>query len=304
MNGAPRRFCTDVARERGEPLAGTGALPERLLLIRWPRGQWRQSRTAEGMGSELIAAMLAVNASSPFGLFVDRVGATESLPRLHAFPENVVLDPQSDAELAQAMHRWAAGEVLEGRPERRITIICCTDSRTDACCAKFGFATYKALVAAADPAVFNIMQCNHLGGCRFATSLAVLPRRERYGRLTPEDVPAFLEAIGRGQIYLAGFRGRADLDEPRQVAEIAALRWAEDAGLAARVVTCSEPAVTGPDQLEIVAAIAGRTLQLRLVAHTFLRHGTCRSLDEAPTPVSRWLVQHLEERRQWRPACA
>ncbi|MBW3550576.1 MAG: hypothetical protein KY442_07055, partial [Proteobacteria bacterium] len=72
MNGAPHRFCTEIARERGEPLAGTGALPERLLLIRWPRGQWRRSRTATGMGPELAAAMHAVNAASPFGLFVDR----------------------------------------------------------------------------------------------------------------------------------------------------------------------------------------------------------------------------------------
>jgi hypothetical protein len=145
--------------------------------------------------------------------------------------------------------------------------------------------------------VFNVMQCNHLGGCRFATSLAVLPRRERYGRLTPEDVPAFLETVGAGRTYLPAFRGRADLDEPRQVAEVAALRWAEEAGLMACAVTCSEPAMSAPGQLEIVATVADRRLQLRLAAHTLLRHGSCRSLDDAPTPVTRWLVRHLEEQQ-------
>lgn len=58
--GAPapqRRFCTELASERGEPLAGTGALPERILLLRWPRGGWRRRRIAAGMSPELAAAL-------------------------------------------------------------------------------------------------------------------------------------------------------------------------------------------------------------------------------------------------------
>lgn len=288
------RFCTDVARERGEPIEGTGALPERMLLIRWPRGQWRTKRSAAGMSPELEAAMKAVNAATSFGLFVDRVGASDSLPRLHAFPENVVLNPSSEAELIAAMKRWATGERLDGPAEQRITIICCTDSRTDACCARFGFATYKALMAAADPSVFNIMQCNHLGGCRFATSLAVLwPHRQRYGRLEPDEVPLFLETVGKGQAYLPKFKGRANLAEPQQVAEIAALRWAAANSVPAQEAALCEPVVKAPGQMQIEARVLDRTLTIVLEQRTFPVHGKCGSLDQPARPMERWVVKSL-----------
>src|SRR5690606_40962242 len=64
---------------------------------------------------------------------------------LHALPENIRADFTDEADLITAIHDYIAGRVFSGTPDERTTILCCTDSRRDACCARYGFSTYKAL---------------------------------------------------------------------------------------------------------------------------------------------------------------
>jgi hypothetical protein len=229
---------------------------------------------------------------------VDRVGEFDTLPQLQA--DGVAADYQDEAALADAVMRFTAGEPLHGRTDDRTVILCCTDSRRDACCARYGFATFKALRAAADPEKFNLLQATHVGGCRFAASLVVLPQRQRYGRLSPEEAPAFLATLERGEIYVPAYRGRPDLPEAMQAAEVAALAWAEERGIAqAHVHIDAVPSAPprGGEELRVAARVGGRVLQLRLRAEALPVNGRCDRLAEGAEPemTPRWSLAAIAE---------
>lgn len=289
-------FCRDLALERGEPIEGTGAIAEKMFLLAWPRGAWRTPRQASiGMSLKLGEAVRRARLTNPYLILVDRVGDSKNVPRVTVFPEAVSFEPENEDALISAIEAWSRGEELTGTPEERITILCCTDSRADACCAKFGFATYKALAAEADPDKFNILQSSHIGGCRFAASIVVASRRQRYARLDPVDVPDFLQALDAGDIYLPAFKGRADLPEPEQVAELAAMRWAAKAGLTQGAVALVERRETGENKLQFVAHVGTEKLAINVQARVFDLHGKCAGIQrDPPKATTRWLVRGVE----------
>lgn len=272
-------FCRDLCLERGEPHQGTGDAPQRVLMLAWPRGKWRTPRWESADMSPALAASIHEAAKSGLHVaLVDRVGESESLPQLTALPESVSADFSSEADLIAAIDAYVAGEVFAGTFDPRTTIIVCTDSRRDACCARYGFSTYKALAATADREKFNIVQATHIGGCRFAASLVVMPQRQRYGRMTAGQAPAFLEALSRGQIFLPAYKGRTDEPEPLQVAELAALQWAADNDAPASVRLSHGGLPDTPrdgDELVLSAELGANRLSIRLRAKSFHVQGNC-----------------------------
>ena len=278
-------FCRDLCLERGEPHEGMGHAPGKVLMLAWPRGKWRTPRW-DSVDMEPVLADAIHEVSGP-GLhvsLVDKVGESDALPTLMAQPESVFATFETQADIAAAIRAYAAGEVFAGEVDPRITILVCTDSRRDACCARYGFSTYKALAALADPARFNIVQATHLGGCRFAASLVVLPQRQRYGRMTAGQAPGFLEALINNDIFLPTYKGRADLPEPLQVAEIAAMRWAEDNNASPRRVRMRDTKLPdNPDEgdtLQLDAEIDGTHLAISLKAQSFFVQGNCEIVAE------------------------
>lgn len=285
-------FCRELSLERGEPLPGTGNMSERTILVRWPRAKWRTPRfESVDMGPALSQAIrLAMKAGIHVAL-VDRVGDSQSLAQLQS--GDVAADFDTEDELAAAIARVTAGEPLVGRHDPRPVILCCTDSRRDACCARYGFATYKALVAAADPERFNIVQATHVGGCRFAASLVLLPLRQRYGRLAPEEAGSFLDTIGRGEIYLSAYRGRAGLPQAAQVAEHAAMVWAQQHGLPPTRISLGEgdwpDEPTGGEEITATVLAGAQPISVRLRAEIMPVHGRCEGIgDVEPDPTPRW----------------
>lgn len=298
-------FCREICHARGEPLAGTGAVTDRALLLRWPRGKWRVPRfEAAGMSADLGAAVKSAMDKGVHVALVDRLGETDDLPMLQAQPQGIAANFDSEAGLIAAINTYAAGGSFEGQSDLRTTILCCTDSRRDACCARFGFATFKALQAQADPSRFQLLQCTHIGGCRFAASLMVLPRRERYGRLMPEQVPAFLSSLAAGEPFLPAWRGRADLPEALQVAEIAALDWAEHQGIdraALRMELDAVPDASRRDEKLTVSARAGHhRLLIHLTAREFTIQGNCDAVATERGQVKlRWCAERVEQCSQY-----
>lgn len=273
-------FCRDLCLERGEPLEGTGDAPARVLMLAWPRGKWRTPRWESIDMSEALSS--AVHDAALAGLhvaLVDRVGETDALPQLHALPESVKADFTSEAELIAAIRAYTAGEVFDGEYDSRTTVLVCTDSRRDACCARYGFSTYKALDAVADREKFNIVQATHVGGCRFAASLVVMPQRQRYGRMTAGQAPAFLEALARGGVFLPAYKGRTDAPEPLQVAEIAAMQWASEHGQPGTTISLDHAGLPDDahqgDEIGILAESGATRLDIRLRAETFHVQGNC-----------------------------
>jgi hypothetical protein len=294
-------FCRDLCLERGEPHQGTGDAPHRVLMLAWPRGKWRTPRwESTDMSPDLAKAIHEATKSKLHVALIDRVGETETLPRLTALPESISADFDSEAELIAAIANYAAGEVFAGQFDPRMTVLVCTDSRRDACCARYGFSTYRALVAIADPAQFNIVQATHLGGCRFAASLIVMPQRQRYGRMTAGQAPAFLETLSRGGIFLPAYKGRTDEPEPLQVAELAALQWAADNDTEAASVRLIHDALpehsAEGDAFSLTADLGADRLDITLRAKTFHIQGNCGVVAKGGgSHEIRWCLEHLSK---------
>lgn len=294
-------FCSELCLERGEPLAGLGDAPKRMLMFAWPRGKWRTPRwESVDLSSELSATLHDAAHAGLHVALVDKVEAPDSLPTLHALPENIRADFADEAELIAAIRGYIDGKLFDGDKDERMTIVCCTDSRRDACCARHGFATYKALTAIADPSRFNIVQATHIGGCRFAASLVVMPQRQRYGRMGAEHAAGFLAALARGEVYLPTYRGRTDRPEAEQVAELAALQWAEAHGHRAGTVALQgnvPEAASDGDKLTIGAVVADTELSIRLHAQDFFVQGSCDAVAEGGGSHSlRWCLDDVSER--------
>ncbi|HEV7346518.1 MAG TPA: sucrase ferredoxin [Devosia sp.] len=291
-------FCTDLCQERGEPLEGLGDAPQRILMLAWPRGKWRTPRwDSVDMSPQLTHALHEASKAGLHVALVDKVEAPDSLPTLHALPENLYADFADEADLIAAIGGYVDGHLFAGSIDTRPAIICCTDSRRDACCARNGFSTYKALVVIADPCRFNILQATHIGGCRFAASLVVMPQRQRYGRMTAALAPAFLAALEQGEIFLPAYRGRSGRPEPAQVAELAAMRWAADRGHALTDVPLHgeipEQAADGTT-LTLAADVPGARLAIRLLARSFMVQGNCEIVAEGGgEPVLRWCLEEV-----------
>lgn len=283
-----KTFCTDYAI--AQPLAGTGAMALRHLFIRWPKGKWRSPRY-QSVGIEEVLQR-AIHESYGVGRYVGLV-ESDGGPDLElvSFPDSRTALPGSQAEAASLIRAWAAGTPLDGPSLPRPVILCCTDAKVNACCARYGFPIYKALREHADSHGFDIMQTTHFGGCHFAPSVIVMPQRARYGRLSVDEIPQFLSTLARGQHYLKGFKGRPELSEIDQCAEVAAWQWAEDNGYAQSEMRLIGQGAEAGEKAECHAQIGPARLRIVLVQRAFHMHGTCHSLneDEGET-VLRWVV--------------
>lgn len=284
---APKAFCTDYAI--AQPLAGTGAMALRHLFVRWPKGKWRSPRY-DSVGFDEVLKR-AIHESYGPGRYVGLV-ESDGGPDLElvSFPDSRTALPADQAEAASLIRAWAAGTSLTGPTLQRPVILCCTDARVNACCARYGFPIYKALRDLAGAANFDVMQTTHFGGCHFAPSVIVMPQRARYGRLRVAEIPQFLETIAQGRYYLPCFRGRPEQSEIEQCAEIAALQWAEANGVPQDEVRLLEAVEEGAVGATAYALAGSVRLQILLAQQAFHMHGTCRSLDEGEGKIAMRMI--------------
>lgn len=286
-------FCTDHSIAQGQPLAGTGAMALRHLFIRWPKGRWRSPRY-ESVGLEPVLQR-AIYQSYGVGRYVGLL-ESDGGPDLElvSFPDSRTALPSSQAEAAELIRAWAEGTPLEGPVLPRPVVLCCTDAKVNACCARYGFPIYKALRQHADSHGFDVMQTTHFGGCHFAPSVIVMPQRARYGRLSVEEIPHFLSTLAEGRHYLKSFKGRPELSEIEQCAEIAAWHWAEDNGYRQSDVQLTGQVTESEDQALCQVNVATSTLHIALQQRTFEMYGTCRSMDESEDKTAlRWIVTNV-----------
>ncbi|MEM9798214.1 MAG: sucrase ferredoxin [Pseudomonadota bacterium] len=296
------RFCTAFAQAAGTPLAGIGAHQERTLWLRWPKRLWRYSlRVAQGMEGAVETAIETVFADGRRVNLIDRKDGAEMVQAL-LYPEALKLDLAADA-LPAFLTALAEGTTLTSfapAPMARPAVFVCTHGVHDRCCAKWGFAAYKALSrAAADR--FDVWECTHLGGCRIAAgALVVHPdgrTRRKYGRITPIHAVPLLAAEAEGRPYLPCYRGASDLTPQAQAAEVAGLRALAKAG---HWGVADVTPLGGPDHApRFAVALEGAWAEVTLVQNTVADHGACTDLHagNAPEPRTVW---HASESRLMR----
>lgn len=216
-------YCSECSRAVGEQVFGTAPRVDVWILLGYG-GTWGAKAIPESSLPEAVKAQLtAWGETIPHckTLLIKGVGqgiplfvalSSETSPVLYRFdlPD---YDALSSIDMAAVLRRDAqynAQQVSEP------LIAVCTNGRRDASCAKYGLPIYRELARHAPELVCEV---THIGGHRFAGTLAVLPAGVVYGQLDADDAPEILQTARERDLVLEKLRGRTCYDAPMQAAD-------------------------------------------------------------------------------------
>jgi hypothetical protein len=228
-----RFFCSEGARLRGDPIAGTAPHGVVWVLIEY-RGGWPLNGF-EGLDLEPETKALVLSAAKAARarvLLVRRPGPRRRQGKSHW----AVLHHEDTGAYRQQWGTWGKDEdlaevakalSLPGTLDYPPLILVCTHSQHDQCCAGWGRPVGRALSERWPELVW---ECSHVGGDRFAANVVVAPDGVYYGNLDEESSVATIEAHLAGRISAEHLRGYTDLFPAQQTAVAATLRRFGPAG--------------------------------------------------------------------------
>ncbi|GKW49023.1 sucrase ferredoxin [Halomonas sp. NCCP-2165] len=302
---AVQQFCAVESAAQGDPLVGSGAHAERNLLLSWPRPKWgRNLRRANDMSEALLARLDALAEGGRRVNLIHRRDQPRDHHRLYLMPENRAFTVPRDELPAflEAFERDADLTAWEGPAPAGPLLLCCTHGKKDKCCAKFGYATYKALAEAVEARPdlpFEVWESTHLGGCRLAASALVFPALRKYGRIPPDDVIPLLESETAGRPYLPCYRGDSRLGPLEQCAQVAALEWLAERGEPATALEVVGVEARS-ERARVTLAWRGRDsgeVSVTCESRELLRFDTCADIDgDGPSPSTVWQATAIEPR--------
>jgi hypothetical protein len=224
-------YCSELSRHAAEKSYGTASIGAVWLLIEYPHA-WgphalRDSALSPAVKGHLNRLLKTIPRSRL--LFIKQepgrkerlaffvVRSRESDPFIVKFE----LDQHErllEIDVASAAAGNASAGGLVTRDESLFLV--CTHGKRDKCCAKFGYAVYK---AARDSvrvdAGADVWQSSHVGGDRFAANLICFPHGLFYAHVTEEGVRAIMDEYRQRRLVLFEYRGRACYSFPVQAAE-------------------------------------------------------------------------------------
>jgi len=212
--------CSDRARERRDPLAGTGPRGIRWFLIEvaasWGHNALLDLPFDRALGRALVHR---IEAAGMRALAIRRTGrrdapSTQRWAIVDSRPghERVVWGEVADA--AALLDVPLDGST--GAPSSRPVYCVCTHGRHDQCCAVRGRRVVTALAAARPEETW---ECSHLGGDRFAGTMVVFPHGLYYGYADDGDPVRIAEAFDDARVVPDRLRGRSSLSHPVQAAQ-------------------------------------------------------------------------------------
>lgn len=211
--------CSFVAQAAGDPREGSAPPAKRWFLVEHP-GPWgKLALTQSGLDHGTVAALSEwAAAESARVVLIRRPGRQPRTPRARRWfrvdsrpgYESIRTGRYTDeTELVAAVR--ASGDLFDG-PLHLI----CTHGRHDTCCAVRG-RPLAAVLAAADPV--RTWECSHIGGCRFAPVLVLLPHGYTLGGVPTPDAVEAVQDYRAGQLDPRWIRGRSSLPPPAQAAQ-------------------------------------------------------------------------------------
>ncbi|WNV77337.1 sucrase ferredoxin [Geodermatophilus sp. DSM 44513] len=208
--------CSVQALVRGDAGVATASPAQRWLLVEQP-GPWGTDALTQSRFDPAVAPRLAhrARAEGVRVLLIRRPGdRLADSQRRWAYVdgrsgvEGVWWSVRgSDADLVDAPWDGSVGERADGP-----VYLVCAHGAHDACCALRGRPLARTLPAE------DVWECSHLGGCRFAGNVLVLPHGFAYGQL-PGDGAELVAAHAAGRVALPWLRGRSGLAAPVQAAQ-------------------------------------------------------------------------------------
>lgn len=199
--------CSFVAEAAGDPRAGTAPPARQWFLLEHP-GPWgRQALGRSGIDPGAVAALAR---------WSQREGGRVLLVRR---PGRPVRDRQArrwfhvDSRPGHEGIRGGiadeaelAGPLPQGEPIDGPLYLACTHGRHDTCCAVRGRPVAAALELA-EPG--RVWECSHLGGCRFAPALVLLPHGFTLGGVPAAEAATITRHYRNGLLDPRFVRGRS-----------------------------------------------------------------------------------------------
>lgn len=219
-----RTYCSQANPE--EPMLGTADVVDVWLLLEY-RPVWKARAIDENDLSEGVRRWLAE------GMAALGAAGLKARPQMIRQPEIDRSDTRLLVHHEGVLREFGTGkagyEDLMRTPIERLVgdstlggvvdaprYFVCTNGRRDLCCARFGLPAYARLRELVGERAW---QTTHLGGHRFAPNVLVLPQGTLYGRVTPEEMEAFVAEVESGGLPAAKLRGRSRYPKLVQAAE-------------------------------------------------------------------------------------
>lgn len=277
-----REYCAEVARAENEPMPGTADVVDAWIMLEYLPA-WTAKATSDNalaastrtwlkrLSDDVVARGLKPRLQFIRRPEIDRTGVTlmvASHDGLH----------RVEAADYDALTTHSFDDVLAVTPLRVHQYFVCTNGQRDVCCARFGLPTYAALRERVGERVW---QTTHVGGHRFAPNVLTLPRAALYGRVQPNDVDAFVDAIEHDRLAPKWLRGRTHHRPEVQAAEAALAERGFDVSGAAAI----EPVEGGGLRIVFGAHAA--------VVRPGAPHAVLTSCGDERKPVVPWTVSDI-----------
>ena len=214
--------CADAAEAAGDRLEGTAPPADHWFLVEHP-GPWdRHILAGSGSGFDRAAAVALdrwARASVGRVLFVRRPGRRV----LPAHRRWFRVDGRPGHESVRTGLFAAEAELVDVVPDARggvgddePLVLVCAHGRHDTCCAVRGRPLAAALAAELPERTW---ETSHVGGCRFAAAMVLLPHGVVLGNVAAADGPKIAAGYAAGLLPEQGVRGRAALSPVVQAAQ-------------------------------------------------------------------------------------
>jgi hypothetical protein len=210
--------CAVRAHRRDDVMLGTAFPAARLLLVEQPLAWGPQGLRDSRFDTETALALEARGREAGVRVQAIRRPGRQPAGERRRWALVDTRNPGSlrwgdygaDAELLDLPLDGSVGE-LDPEP----LYLVCTHGKHDPCCAQRGRPAAAALAALRPDRVW---QASHLGGCRFAPTVLVLPLGLMYGQIAPSHVGELVVASDRGEVLPQWLRGRIGIAPAAQAA--------------------------------------------------------------------------------------
>lgn len=293
MTAATGRWtgCAAHAAAAGDQLAGNAPPADRWLLVEHP-GPWgRQPLSQSGIDPDAVRALAGWQVAEAGRVVLVRRPGRPARPgprrwfRIDSRPGHESIRTGTyvtEAELADV-----PGD--PGLPWTGPLFAVCAHGRHDTCCAVLGRPVAAAL-AAAEPD--RVWECSHIGGCRFAPALVLLPHGFVLGAMPPDAVADVAADYRAGRVDPRWVRGRSVLHPAVQAAQHHARLATGERGVDALAVLDLAPGPAGSGEWRVALADPACTVRVRE-----RRVAVDRSLTCATSPPARMRVFDLVDFR-------
>lgn len=216
-----REFCSVAALRRGDSPVASAAPGGRWLLVEHP-GPWSVHAFTRSPALSLVARRAAGIGGR--AVLIRRPGG--HVP-LRGQPPPRRRWALVDARPGRECTWWGSfadeAELLDvpldpprADPTEEPVFLVCTQGRHDACCAINGRPVASALATAYPEQTW---ECSHIGGCRFAANLVLLPHGLVHAWVTPDSAVDLAAAYRGGVTVPDTLRGRSSVSTPVQAAQ-------------------------------------------------------------------------------------